>query len=61
MANSEKSCNSGEGHQKMDRLVELLEETIALSGDLDLDLLNHITKLALIEAFNQKAILVGCH
>lgn len=44
----------------MDRLVELLEETIALSGDLELDLLNHITKMALIEAFNQKAILVRC-
>jgi hypothetical protein len=58
MVISEKSRDSGEWHQKMDRLMELLEEMITLSGDLELDLLNHIARMALIEAFNQKAILM---
>ena len=58
MVISEKSRDSGEWQQKMDRLMELLEEMITLSGDLELDLLNHIARMALIEAFSQKAILM---
>ena len=56
MDNSDKNCNSGEWDLKMGRLVELIEEAIVLSGDLKLDLLSHITRMALLEAFNQKTI-----
>lgn len=58
MVISKKSRDLGEWLQKMDRLIDLLEETITLSGDLELDLLNHIARMALIEAFSQKAIVM---
>jgi hypothetical protein len=60
MSDSENNCNLSERHQKMDQLVDSLEEAILLARELELDMVSHITKMALIEAFNQKAILVRC-